>query len=1030
MSNNRVQTRERIKQLVEAFQANANDYRRSNSTYNETQLRTDFLDPLFRALGWDVDNTKGLPQNLREVVQEATIEANEDKSSKKPDYAFRLARHPKFFLEAKKPSIRVGQDRGAAFQTRRYGFSASHPIAVLSNFDRTIIYDTRNPPKQEDDPQVAVVAIYTYEELLTKFDEIYDRLSRESVCEGGFDEIFGGEELPIGYRPFDQYFLQQIESWRKLLAANIAQRNPTLGAKEINFFVQKILNRIIFLRICEDRNLERYESLRDSGLSTTYETLKATFEQAENRYNSGLFDLLEDPTLDIQVDSNVLVQIINDLYYPRSPYTFAVVDVTVLGAIYEQFISKRIEIGSRRRVTLSDKPEVRVSGGVFVTPRKVVDTIVDSTLGPLCNEKSPEEVASLKIADIACGSGTFLLSAFEFLQNWYISWYINDGIEKHNGKEIYEVGGGNWKLTLAEKGRIILNNIFGVDIDDQAVEVTQFGLLLKVIEDEDEASVQAYRRRTGQQALPSLDENIKCGNSLVDVSSLRHFIPNPSIELLVSINSFDWASEFPEVMRRGGFNAIVGNPPYIRIQRMVRYAPEEAQFYQSYLSGYASAQHDNFDKYQLFVERAISLLLGGGRLGYIIPHKFMTLKSGRALRQLIAQGRFVREIVHFGVHQVFPKSTTYTCLLLLEKQSGTTFWVEHVGSLSSWMIGYSGARHERDLSTLDEEAWSLLPPEWEDLFSRLRSQNATKLRDVAEIFVGVQTSADNIYIVHPTSESDTSVTFNNSAGRQWTIEKGVLRPCLHDVQLHAFTPPHPNSYIIFPYEISGHRASPLSPSVMRRHYPLTLRYLRAHRQALSQRNVQGGPPPAWYRYGRSQSLTKFSGEKIILPILSTTPRYTLDNQDIVVTGGGNGPYYLVRPKPQTRLSIRYLLAILCYPVIEAMVSARSSHFRGDYYSHGKQFIAPLPVKMLNLDHADEKRTHDQIVDRVNNLINVSRSARNATTPRERVTFIRQREQLLDELFRELDQLYGVDTGLRRNIGAAFAFNNDTERETA
>ena len=408
----------------------------------------------------------------------------------------------------------------------------------------------------------------------------------------------------------------------------------------------------------------------------------------------------------------------------------------------------------------------------------------------------------------------------------------------------------------------------------------------------------------------------------------------------------------------------------------------------------------------------------------------MTIRSGRALRRLIAQGRFVREIVHFGVHQVFPKSTTYTCLLILEKQTGTTFCVEHVGSLSNWMLGRSGARHERDLSILTEEAWSLLPPEWEELFGRLQSQNATKLEDVAEIFVGVQTSADNIYIVHPFNESATTVTFNDSAGRQWTIEKGVLRPCLHDVQLHAFTPPHPNSYIIFPYQISEQGASPLSPSIMRQRYPLTLRYLRAHRQTLSQRNVQGGPSPAWYRYGRSQSLTKFSGKKIILPILSTMPRYTLDDQNIVVTGGGNGPYYLVRPKQETRLSIRYLLAILCYPVIEAMVSARSSHFRGDYYSHGKQFIAPLPVRTLNLDQADEKRTHDRIVDLVDNLIDVSRSARNATTPRVRVAFNRQREELLEELLRDLDQIYRVDTELRRNIGAAFAFNNDTGKETA
>jgi hypothetical protein len=658
MNNQRENARKEIERLVIAFRVNMAQYRRGDSTYNETQLRTDFLDPLLKALGWDIYNSKGLPQDLREIVQEPTIEINEDKSSKKPDYAVRVGRQTKFFIEAKKPSVKVGEDSSSAFQTRRYGFSASHPIAVLSNFDKTIIYGTTEPPNQQDNARVGEMASYSFEELMDKFDDLYDKLSREAVYSGGFDKVFGAEIVQTGYRHFDQYFLRQIETWRESLASDIAFRNMHIDNDEINFFVQRILNRIIFLRICEDRNLEKYETLRSFGDSTTYESLKEIFRQAEDRYNSGLFDLIEDPTMNIQVDNKTLVSVINDLYYPKSPYTFAVIDVSVLGAIYEQFIGRRVEIETDRKIKLNEKPEVRISGGVFITPLFIVDEVVRRTLEPLFDGKTIEEASQIRIADICCGSGTFLLGAYEFLQNWYLECYLKDGIEKHNGKRIYQIVGGDWRLTLEEKRRILLRNIFGVDLDELAVEVTRFGLLLKIMEDEDSASVKAYRIKHNQRALPTLDDNIKCGNSLVSPDKLQNVIPSPADDLLTRINPFDWATEFPAVFAQDGFDAIVGNPPYIRIQNMVKYAGEEAMFYQSKHSGYVCAQKDSFDKYQVFVERAIYLLKEGGRVGYIVPHKFLTLRSGRALRGLIAKGRYLREIVHFGVEQVFRNSTT------------------------------------------------------------------------------------------------------------------------------------------------------------------------------------------------------------------------------------------------------------------------------------------------------------------------------------------------------------------------------------
>ncbi len=1026
MNNQRDNARKEIERLVSAFRANVAQHRRNDSTYNETQLRTDFLDPLLKALGWDIDNSKSLPQDLREIVQEPTIEINEDKSSKKPDYAVRVGRQSKFFIEAKKPSVKVGEDKSASFQTRRYGFSASHPVAVLSNFDKTIVYGTTEPPNQQDDARIGEVVSYSFEDLLGKFDDLYDKLSREAVYSGHFDKVFGAEIVQTGYQHFDRYFLRQIETWRESLASDIALRNAHIGNDEINFFVQRILNRIIFLRICEDRNLEKYETLRSFGDNTTYESLKGIFEQAEDRYNSGLFDLLEDPTMNIQVESNTLISVLNDLYYPKSPYTFAVIDVSVLGAIYEQFIGRRIEIETNRVIKLNEKPEVRISGGVFVTPLFIVDEVVRRTLEPLFNGKTVEEAAQLRIADICCGSGTFLLGAYEFLQNWHLEHYLKDGAAKHNGQRIYQIAGGDWRLTLEEKRRILLKNIFGADVDELAVEVTRFGLLLKIMEDEDSTSVKAYRTKHNQRALPVLDDNIKCGNSLVSPDKLKNVIPSPSDDLLTKINPFDWPAEFPAVFAQNGFDAIVGNPPYIRIQNMVKYAGEEALFYQSKHSGYVCAQKDSFDKYQVFVERAIFLLREGGRVGYIVPHKFLTLRSGRALRGLIAQGRYLREIVHFGVEQVFRNSTTYTCLLFLEKRPGTDFKAELVSHLAHWQYSKTADSYEQNLESLGEDTWVLVSPKWNGLFDRLKKDNPKTLGELADIFVGVQTSADKIYIIKPTRFTATAVFFNDVRGREWEIEMGILRPCLYDEPLQRFTAPMPNAYIIFPYTVKGLRATIVDMVTMGKQFPKALTYLQSFQPELAKRNLQGSASDPWYRYGRNQSLAKFSGEKIILPILSTNARYTLDKQNIVVTGGGNGPYYLVSPKLTVTLSIQYMMAMLSYPVLEAIVRSSSSHFRGDYYSHGRQFIAPLPIRILDLNDEVQKATHDQISNLVDQLIALDSKVKSSHTPRIRLTFIRQRHQLENSLFEIIDRLYDVETDVRKSIQGTL--NSDTVQE--
>lgn len=962
--------------LVERFRRNAAEYTRAGTAYNETQARTDFITPLLEALGWDVHNTLGHPLDLREVFEEATVEVGEERLSKKPDYELRVARHRKLFVEAKKPSVRIDRDRGSSFQTRRYGFSASLAVSVLTNFNQLFIYDCVPAPNELDEPHVARIDVFSYSELLTRFDELYEKLSREAVYSGRFDERYGVTTVRHGTQQFDEHFLRQVRSWRERLAIDIYANNAGLTPTELSYCVQLFLSRIVFLRICEDRDIEKYETLKELNGTAAFNSLMGLIRRADGFYDSGLFRLLDDERLGVRISDEVLGSIIDELYYPQSPYTFSVVEAGVLGEIYEQFLGEVISINDRGEVEVVMKPEVRDSGGVVPTPRYIVDAILERTLTPAIAGRRPEELSEFTVADVCCGSGVFLLGAYEFLLNHHLNWYVSDDPASHVGIRIYEAAGGQWRLTFAEKRRILVQSIRGVDIDANAVEVARFSLLLRLIEDESAAALEACEQAERRPVLPNLDGCIRHGNSLVSYEEFAVFAPDAPPELLGRVTPFTWSTEFPEEMARGGFNVIVGNPPYIRIQNMVIYSPEEVEFYQRPESPYTTAQVGNFDKYALFIERSVGLLQRHGRLGFIVPHKFMTLPSGRAVRRLLCEGRMTEGLVNFGTQQVFGAHTTnYTCILVLTTSGSDQIQLERVLDLGRWRYGEPGEREMVAADHFGEEPWTFASASAQAVFERVYARCPRKLEEVADIFVGVQTSNDDVYIVEAETEDADSVSFTWS-DREWTVEKGILRPCLLDVQLHAYTPPRPNKYMIFPYRLGGPRAVLIQPDEMAASFPGALEYLTARRAELDRRSVSGGPAAErqFYQFGRSQSLTKFDTPKIILPILSLEPRYAYDDQNIVVTGGGNGPYYLVRSSVNSPCSTYFLLALLCHPLSESLVRTRTSAFRGGYYSHGKQFIAVLPVPEAS---AEQYAAIENLVERT---ISAATAVQAARTP--------------------------------------------------
>src|SRR5450756_1692903 len=486
-----------ILKLIELFDRNRDAY--VSGAYKEAQLRHEFVDPFFKALGWDVYNESGYAEAYKDVIYEDAIKVGG--FTKAPDYCFRIGGTRKFFVEAKKPSVDIKDEPSPAFQLRRYAWSAKLPLSILTDFEEFAVYDCRVKPVKIDKAGTARILYMTDTDYEKQWDQISSVFSREAVLQGSFDKYAEETRGKKGTAEVDDAFLKEIESWRDLIARNIALRNPALTQRELNFAVQQTIDRIIFLRICEDRGIEEYGrlmALLNGG--HVYGRLFELFQRADERYNSGLFHFRKEKgrnepadelTPVLAVDDKPLKEIIKNLYYPDSAYEFSVLPADILGQVYEQFLGKVIRLTPGHRAVVEDKPEVKKAGGVYYTPTYIVDYIVKNTVGKLLEDKTSKQAAKLRILDPACGSGSFLIGAYQYLLDWHRDWYAADGPRKHT-KELYQGAGGDWRLTTAERKRILLNNIYGVDIDPQAVEVTKLSLLLKVLEGESDETLSKH----------------------------------------------------------------------------------------------------------------------------------------------------------------------------------------------------------------------------------------------------------------------------------------------------------------------------------------------------------------------------------------------------------------------------------------------------------------------------------------------------------------------------------------------------------
>lgn len=953
---------EEIKQLIERFRDNLEDYK--SGKYKETQVRREFIDPMFNALGWDVANRSGYAEAYKDVVHEDAVKVGG--YTKAPDYCFRVGGTRKFFLEAKKPSVHIKNDIHPAYQLRRYAWSAKLPLSILTDFEEFAVYDCRMKPNQGDNAAKARVMYLTFEDYEEQWDELYSRFSRDAILKGAFDKYVQDNKTKRGTAEVDDAFLEEIERWRERLAKSIAKNNPSLSVRDLNFAVQRTIDRIIFLRICEDRGIEKYGHLQ--GLQNgknIYARLLGSFRDADVKYNSGLFHFRTEKgragepdqfTPNLNIPDAALKNIFKHLYYPDSPYEFSVLPADILGQVYEQFLGHVIGLTPSGRARVEQKPEVKKAGGVYYTPTYIVDYIVENTVGKLLEPRkvvgisrsdTPRLDRSLRVLDPACGSGSFLIGAYQHLLDWYRDYYTQNEPKKWAKKPrppIYQTNQAEWLLTLDERKRILLDHVFGVDIDAQAVEVTKLSLLLKVLEGQSLDQLQLFAERV----LPDLGDNIKCGNSLIGPD----FYANQQMDLvneeaIYRINAFDWSAEFPQIFettkgsqntdKEKGFDAVIGNPPYIRIQGLREFAPQEADFYKY---KYRAATKGNYDIYVVFLERGLRLLNTSGLLGYILPHKFFNAQYGEPVRSVIAETKSLHHVVHFGHQQVFPKATTYTCLCFLTGAGADRCDYRSVTDIAQWRannLAYEQASIPAARVTSDE--WNFVAGPGAELFQRM-NDSYTALGELAHIFVGVQTSADDVFIVEYAGDDR---YFSKALECEVTLEPDLLRPLISGTHVNGYEPIATDQRILFPYRIDNDKAQLIPLDEISERWPGIHKYLINNKTRLEDREKGRLKGKGWHGFIYLKNMAKQGLPKLCVPRLvsdlhvgrDAAGDFVLDNVDVCG----------IRIKePGVYINETYLFGLLNSRLLRWYFPYISAPFRGGWRSANRQFLSQLPIQ--------------------------------------------------------------------------------------
>jgi hypothetical protein len=999
-----------LTRLASSFRKNFSHLK--SEAYDESALRNDFLNPFWRALGWDVENIQGVTQPLREVQIESRVDIAGRK--KRADYLFRTDGIDRFVCEAKKPREELSDKD--AYQAQRYAFNLKLLISALTNFESLKLFVVGGKPDQAAPWDVCKQ--WHFLEYEAKAQELWDLFSRDNVASGSLDKFVaslpkktikgkarqGWHIIPDRVRTVDADFLAYIEVEREELARDLVRENAGAEWSDdfLNECIQRILDRILFVRICEDRDIDTGRTLESllkewQDISAIkhpfYSRLVKHFRSLDESFNGALFRAHESEKL--KVSDEYLANLITELSKEDSPYLFNTLPVEILGSVYERFIGKVVRLTKSNKVKAELKPELRKAEGVYYTPQFVVNFIVSRTVGRLIHGKSPKEVSKLRFLDPSCGSGSFLLRVFELLCEHHLRW-LTQNPDQQKADVCYKDDQNSLQLTTHLKRQIMLNNVFGVDLDHQAVEVTMLSLYLKILEGETRTTLGKQHTLFPKETfLPDLSSNIKCGNSLV----ASDFYADEQLSLLEPttnshVNVFDWSSEFP-ALASGGFDAVVGNPPYVRIQTLKDIRPAEADYFKHH---YLTAAKGNYDIYIVFVEKGFSLLNKRGLMGYILPSKFLATDYGEPLRKLLSEKRAVSELVDFRHEQVFDGPTTYTCLLFLSgKPNEETLY--SIASPPLSIATREPEQHAVPVSELSAASWEFGSREVAAIRAKLDTNSVPLLELPTLISRGSSTGDDDVFMLVRKGRS-----LQTREGTPVEVEEGILRTPIYATDFGRYNfHPEEEERVIFPYSVTNDGYSLIEESALRAKYPKAHEYLSSRKKELKRRKQFS----EWYSFSAPRNLDAHDKADMLVPLLADKGLFCKipkqrDNYCLMASGG----FSISIPK-DSGFTPEYVLGLLNSKLMFWVLEKISNVFRGGWITCTKQYVGRLPIHRAPLSNPAERKLHDSIVHAVRQMLALCEALPNVKTGRQQTTLLRRVAATESHIDRFVFELYGL-----------------------
>lgn len=1005
------QIKERLSQLIERY--NMSLRYQPHDNISEETIRV-WLNEFLGIFGWDVQNTN---QVLQEHVLQGAYRQrlNEIQSThRRPDYILKNGTNIKSFLDAKSLDVDIFTDGDAAFQIRSYGWSAQSPCAFISNFEQFVICDTRFTPNPSQPANMGAIQL-SVDEYIEQFDVLFSHLWRQSVCSNQLEALYSTARIE-GRDRLDEQFAEMLSIARLQIANNIVEHNHDrlISNVALNYYVQVIIDRIIFIRVCESKGIEQQGKLKGFTESTSgfWDAFKQScYMEFYDHYDGAMFErdyLFQE----LQMDDEPLNEFIKHLYYPF-PYRFDVIPVKVIASIYEEFLGKQLEYDGRS-VSEVTKDEYIKTNGAVSTPEHIVDMVCKQTIN-IARLNTMNDIMKTKILDPCCGSGAFMVACYELITTQMVKVLHDSPEEAELYSDYFCTFDDTIVLTIKGRRAAIVNCIHGIDCDEAAIEVAKMSLALKIVDGTNPLiwePVGAY----GNQILRDISCNVKLGNTLVEPSSV---FTTAQTQL---IKPMKIRTAFPAVFgERDGFDYIVGNPPYVETKHYKAAQPVMHQ----YLRDHYSAFEGKADLAVLFIERCLALISGTGKVGFIIQRRWFKTEYGAAARKLIDDGRNLYKLIDFKATDIFKGRITYVSILILSKSpcaSVKYFYLadtaEQVKNLfeNSFDDGAFGGYLISEIPMqLHGGVWSYESHDVIQIKSRLTSAMGL-LGNYQHLAVkdGIQALWKKAYHLTDVRFFDNRATGTNGFGEQVTVEAEILRAVIYNRVFYPFKRVVPDAYCIFPYH--GASTNVIKPNELHQHYPLLNEYLNAH-EALIRQNVRCRDD-AWYAFTREHNHHLYMTNKIIIPMTAKDTIATyMPNCGLYMD---NANVWFITVEGASDELMKAISCVINSTVFSVMAKAEANPQAGGYYKFNKQFLIPVPFPCEQIREGSDCVRHlSRLYDAIAELQNVFLTA----IPEQKTAITYSLEERWNELDNVCEAAYGLtepETAVINGVGRSIS----------